>query len=378
MSTTELVKVGDDEARPGEMTISQIISQTLKIQQCMEQVMKRDLHYGVIPGTGDKPTLLKPGAEKLCLLFRLDPEYDIIREIDSATVVAYTIRCTLHHIPTGARVASGLGSCTSREERYQRAAAKRCPRCKAETIFKSKNEGEGWYCWIKKGGCRATFKEDDPSIVGQLQVNKDPADLANTILKMACKRALVAAVLNGTAASDFFSQDLEDLAGKQAAAREEAREEMAGEAARMSEEDRARFDSQMAEATAGAPAPAPARARPVAGGAKPAREVIAKQGDILIASAQVQRLGILRREIPGWDGEHPSPEHPFSKALAAYRDRENRPIRSTNDLTFDQASNLIQRLQGLIDRKQARFESMESDPMPQWGGGPGPGPGPGQ
>ena len=33
---------------------------------------------------------------------------------------------------------------------------------------------------------------------------------------MACKRALVAAVLNGTAASDFFTQDLDDLTEKAA------------------------------------------------------------------------------------------------------------------------------------------------------------------
>ncbi|MTV64573.1 hypothetical protein GM539_14660, partial [Streptococcus pneumoniae] len=34
---------------------------------------------------------------------------------------------------------------------------------------------------------------------------------ANTVLKMACKRAKMAMVLNVTAASDCFSQDLEDL-----------------------------------------------------------------------------------------------------------------------------------------------------------------------
>jgi hypothetical protein len=43
------------------------------------------------------------------------------------------------------------------------------------------------------------------------QVRTEPADLANTILKMANKRAKMAMVLNVTAASDCFSQDLEDL-----------------------------------------------------------------------------------------------------------------------------------------------------------------------
>jgi len=43
------------------------------------------------------------------------------------------------------------------------------------------------------------------------QVRTQPADLANTILKMANKRSLVAAVLNTTAASDIFTQDIEDI-----------------------------------------------------------------------------------------------------------------------------------------------------------------------
>ena len=43
------------------------------------------------------------------------------------------------------------------------------------------------------------------------QVRTEPADVANTVLKMAAKRAKIAMVLNVTAASDMFGQDLEDL-----------------------------------------------------------------------------------------------------------------------------------------------------------------------
>ena len=43
------------------------------------------------------------------------------------------------------------------------------------------------------------------------QIRTEPADLANTILKMACKRAMIAMTLNVTAASDIFTQDIEDL-----------------------------------------------------------------------------------------------------------------------------------------------------------------------
>jgi hypothetical protein len=39
--------------------------------------MVKDVDYGVIPGT-KKPTLLKPGSEKLCRLFSLRPSYELI------------------------------------------------------------------------------------------------------------------------------------------------------------------------------------------------------------------------------------------------------------------------------------------------------------
>ena len=41
--------------------------------------------------------------------------------------------------------------------------------------------------------------------------NDDLADQYNTVLKMSNKRSLVAAVLNVTAASDIFTQDIEDM-----------------------------------------------------------------------------------------------------------------------------------------------------------------------
>ncbi len=42
--------------------------------------MQKDIDYGVIPGTR-KPTLLKPGAEKLCRLFNLRPILEIIHSV---------------------------------------------------------------------------------------------------------------------------------------------------------------------------------------------------------------------------------------------------------------------------------------------------------
>ncbi len=200
----------------GELSVEDVLGQMAKIQQVMKAVMKPDIHYGVVPGTSGKPSLYKPGAEKLCLVFRLDPEYEFVTRVEEPAEVAYTVRCTLTHITSGARVASGMGSCSSRETKYGfRKGTRRCPKCKAEAIIKGREEyGGGWLCYGKKGGCGAKYDEKDAAITSQseqLVPVLNVHDQANTILKMACKRAMVAAVLAGTAASDFFTQDLEDL-----------------------------------------------------------------------------------------------------------------------------------------------------------------------
>jgi hypothetical protein len=96
-----------------------------------------------------------------------------------------------------------------------------CPECGKETIKRSKfpprNQPDaqpGWYCYAKIGGCGANFAAEDIRITeqeaGQIE-NTEPFDLVNTLQKMAQKRALVAAVLVGTGASQFFTQDIEDM-----------------------------------------------------------------------------------------------------------------------------------------------------------------------
>ncbi len=208
---------------PAEMTIEELVARTRKVQEAMKAVMKDGEHYGVIPGT-PKPTLLKPGAEKLLNLFMLDPEYAAVREPEDGAHLTITSTCTLYHIGTGARLGSGMGSCSTRESKYAYRNAKRvCPKCGAEAINKSKfpprgkrDEAPGWYCYAKVGGCGVEFSAEDPAITGQVLGrvdNPDKADQYNTVLKMANKRSLVAAVLNVTAASDIFTQDLEDMPG---------------------------------------------------------------------------------------------------------------------------------------------------------------------
>ena len=201
----------------GEISVNDLVEQHEKITMAMEHAMQDGHHYGVIPGT-KKPSLLKPGAEKLCVLFRLAPSYQsekIWHEGNHLTVVA---SCTLTHIPTGLVIATGEGLCSTKEARYsQRNAGRLCPACGSDAIIKGRKEyGGGWICFKKKGGCGAKYDDHDPAITNQSEAGKAEVDEAelpnvwNTVLKMADKRALVAAILNGTAASDVFTQDMED------------------------------------------------------------------------------------------------------------------------------------------------------------------------
>ena len=186
------------------------------LQETMKQVMKKDIHYGVIPGCGVKPTLLKPGAEKICTTFRLAPTYDInVRELENGHR-EYEILCTLSHIPSDQLIAQGVGLCSSMESKYRyRKAELVCPQCGHSSIIKGKEEyGGGWLCWTKKDGCGSKFQDGDSQIEDQPQgkvENEDISDSFNTILKMAKKRAHVDAVLTATAASDIFTQDIEEI-----------------------------------------------------------------------------------------------------------------------------------------------------------------------
>lgn len=199
----------------GALTAADMRSQVQLVQEVMREVMKPDVHYGIVPGTGDKPSLLKAGAEKLCMVFKFGPDYDIVDKDRDGDHLTITSKCTLTHIPTGMKVGSALGSCSTMEAKYAyRKGARKCPSCGSEAIIKGKADyGGGWLCFARKGGCGAKFEDGDPAIESQQigrVANEDKADQYNTVLKMANKRALLAAVLNATAASDIFSQDLLD------------------------------------------------------------------------------------------------------------------------------------------------------------------------
>jgi len=197
-------------------TANDVLKQVALIQEVMGKVMHDGEHYGKIPGCGNKPTLLQPGAQKLTLTFRMAPKLIIEKRDLPNSHREYEIVCELYHIGTGNFLGAGTGMCSSMESKYRfRNAARICPECGRETIIKGKAEyGGGWLCFAKKGGCGAKWEDGAPEIedqeTGKIE-NENPADQFNTVKKMAAKRALVAAVLTATAASDLFTQDIEEL-----------------------------------------------------------------------------------------------------------------------------------------------------------------------
>ncbi len=172
------------------LTALEVQAQVNLIQEVMRQVMKEDVHFGKIPGCGDKPTLLKPGADKISMTFKFRPEYvELPGSIETDDYVCYKIDCHLIHIPTGLVVGSGRGVCNSKEKKYR-----------TRSVWKNKaTEAEKEIGELIEGNY--------PKFI----IPQDPHDIQNTLYKMACKRAHIAAVLTATAASDIFTQDIEDL-----------------------------------------------------------------------------------------------------------------------------------------------------------------------
>lgn len=185
-----------------------------------------ELDYGVIPGT-TKPTLYKSGAERLNRYFGFTTKFIPIDKVLDWTgkdhggepFFYFEYRCEIYlgqHL-----VAWSDASANSWETKHRyRNQERECPECGANAIMKSKypprnnpQAEPGWYCYDKKGGCKANFDANDTRITGQevgQGLNPNPADLVNTIQKMAQKRSFVGTTILATGTGGIFTQDLED------------------------------------------------------------------------------------------------------------------------------------------------------------------------
>lgn len=172
---------------------AEALKRVQELQAFVSKVMVRGTDYDVIPGTGDRPTLLQPGAQKLCEVYGFAAHFE-----DDGSVMEwekgfffFKKRCVLTARRDGRFIGDGVGSCNSREDRY------------------------AWrWVWDKPKGVDVATLKTRQTRNGKTQwrmPNEDIYSLVNTIEKMACKRALVHAVTGATRSSGVFTQDVEDL-----------------------------------------------------------------------------------------------------------------------------------------------------------------------
>jgi len=244
-------------------TIKGKLTAIAAFQAIVRRELKDGHDYGTIPGT-PKPTLLKPGAEKIAKLLNCYDEYEIIEKVQDweKPHFYYLVRCILSDMATGTKISSGLGSCNSYESKYRYRWVEEAvipvgldkdtlkTRGGKKTIFEfkfaiEKRETGGQYgkpkeYWdtldaaIKAGTAKEVTKETKRGkspgyemLVNSFQYqvpNPDIFDLVNTFLKMAKKRALVDAALSAGRLSDLFTQDMEDITGVDVAEPEEVEE----------------------------------------------------------------------------------------------------------------------------------------------------------
>lgn len=183
--------------QPMPLTAVQVKAQVQRIQEVMAAVMQKDVHYGVIPGT-QKPTLYKPGSEKILSTFRIAAHPKEIEDLSTFDEIRYRVKVYGVAMENeNVLFGVGVGECSSNEEKYKW----RRPVCDGE--FNDTPDDRKRMKWVKG------YQDKPDYQIKQIRTN--PSDVANTILKMAKKRAQIDMTLTATGASDVFDQDLEDL-----------------------------------------------------------------------------------------------------------------------------------------------------------------------
>lgn len=191
------------------VNVNDLKKRSYLVTEIKKEIMKENIHYGLVPGCGKKPTLLKNGAELLCMSFGLSPESSIqINELGEGHR-EYIVTTTLRN-QNGFVVASSAGSCCTKESKYRYRGNELIPTGKPvpKKYWDEKNNailGAGCVAKKDENGNWMIFKKGENK-----KENEDIADVYNTVLKMAVKRSLVASVLLATGGSCEFTQDIED------------------------------------------------------------------------------------------------------------------------------------------------------------------------
>lgn len=177
-------------------TVSDTLNKVKTLQSTLKNILVDKHDYGTIPGCGDKPTLLKPGAEKILMALGITSTYELIEHtenFDGKGFFAYTVKCTL--FKNNAKITEGLGHANSKEKKWalEYVYEKDLPQGTDKELLKKK----------KIETSKGTFYK--------YEIDADANSKANTILKMAKKRSQIDAVLTVASLSEIFTQDFDDL-----------------------------------------------------------------------------------------------------------------------------------------------------------------------
>lgn len=215
MENKEIVQIPNTQMMA--WTPEEVGQQVNAIQYLMSKNMTEGEHWGKIPGCGDKPALLKPGAEKLGLMFRLAAKYDLMEEKMPNGHIDVKVKASLYHINTGAFWGEGLGSCSTMETkfRYRSGVGESTGIQVPKAYWDLRRAGKGAESMELIGGKGYMTKKGKDGlwyICEKIEKTENPdiADTYNTVRKMAKKRAFVDAMLSSTAASDIFTQDIDE------------------------------------------------------------------------------------------------------------------------------------------------------------------------
>ena len=142
------------------LTVEEAKESDDEMTRFIDEVLVSGVDYGIVPRTS-KPTLLKPGAEKILNFLGLIARTEVVNRIEDIGAGYFAYECKVYVIDRDGVVrGEGVGITNSKEGKY------------------AKTTGFA---------------------------------VQNTILKMAKKRALVDATLNVGAISGRFTQDVEDM-----------------------------------------------------------------------------------------------------------------------------------------------------------------------
>ena len=172
-----------------------------------KEIMKEKMDYWVIPGVS-KPSLFKPWAEKLRLVYGLQAFTEKTTETLAIDRDFYDVNYMVTiKDKNGFVLWMCEGSCNTMEERYNftawKDASKPMKDWKQDDVEIERLKAE-WLGKRKRGSSGRVWQQRE-------QVKTWKLTHKNTIQKMAQKRAYVGAILNATGASEFYTQDVEDM-----------------------------------------------------------------------------------------------------------------------------------------------------------------------